>query len=501
MNREINAESIRALEEQINAESIRALEEQVKGHEKAIIKLKRARNSLLNVSTLPPEVLGKVFRWNITLEDPFDGLEEEPHNSLFVCRHWYEVASRTPELWAFWGNNFGHWEERYLRSSVEIPLDLVLDGITYLYGSLGKPQRMMLEERAARDTIRRVHLRTDMHRHLTSIISPLLSPCGGLRTKSLESLILCSEGRKPLDVSFLVHSRLSKLRHLELRNCTISSWGHFTSQTTLLTALHLLFDDTSPTPTVPQLLSVLAHSPNLQKLELNARAIPDDDDQSCQVPLCHLEELQLNGGVGQVFGLLRQLEYPRDKLSIDLSHCTVADIRQTIGPYLRDYLQRRGRSRNGLGLFISSSRCIVFHVGNAGRIRPTTPASARMTSFVSITIWLDQTPEDVLEKLSLDLIAHTPREETTYFRTCGSLEAVKDLTVQMPNLETLDLIHVPLAAAFQSWVRTSHKHTRDSLLLCNASFWNASIWTPVVGSRSSSFFPNARAPETSSTRF
>ena len=158
MNREINAESIRALEEQINAESIRALEEQVKGHEKAIIKLKRARNSLLNVSTLPPEVLGKVFRWNITLENPFDGLEEEPHNFLFVCRHWYEVASRTPERWAFWGNNFGHWEERYLRSSVEIPLDLVLDGITYLYGSLGKPQRMMLEERAARDTIRRVHL-------------------------------------------------------------------------------------------------------------------------------------------------------------------------------------------------------------------------------------------------------------------------------------------------------------------------------------------------------
>ena len=479
-----------SMDREINVESIRALEEQIKEHEGAIIKLKRARNSLLNVSVLPPEVLGNIFRWNITLEEPFGGLEEGSHNFLLVCHHWFEVASLTPELWAFWGNNFEDWEERYLRSSVGTPLDLVLDGLIHMFGFVSESQQTVLKERAVRDAIRRVHLRSDMHCLLTSIISPLLSSSGGLRTDSLESLILCSEDGTPLDVSFFAHSRLSKLRHFELSNCTVSSWDHLTSQTTLLTTLHLFFSAASPTPSMPQLLLVLSHNPNLQRLDLNTRAIPDDDDgQSYQVPLCHLEELQLNGDVGQVFGLLRRLEYPQkmDKLWLSLSHCVVADISQTVGPYLRDYLGRRGRSRNGLGVFISSSSCIVFRVGDPGRSHPKTLESARMASFVSITVWIDQAPRDVLEKQTLNLIAHTPREEIVYFRTCGSLEAVKDLRVQMPNLKTLDLLRMPLSAVFISLALDqdeSHGHERfpPSLqhLFLERLHLNTYGWLPLI---------------------
>jgi hypothetical protein len=55
------------MDREINLDSIRALEKQIQEHEKALIKLKRARNSLLNVSTLfPPEVLGSIFQWNAT---------------------------------------------------------------------------------------------------------------------------------------------------------------------------------------------------------------------------------------------------------------------------------------------------------------------------------------------------------------------------------------------------------------------------------------------------
>ena len=127
------------MDREINIDSIRALEEQIKEHEKAIIKLKRARTSVLNVSKFPPEVLGNIFRWNVTLEEPFDGIKEEPYNLLPVCHHWFEVASRTPELWAFWGNNLEDWEKRCLRSSVGTPLDLVLDGpLTHVFGFLGE---------------------------------------------------------------------------------------------------------------------------------------------------------------------------------------------------------------------------------------------------------------------------------------------------------------------------------------------------------------------------
>ena len=93
MGREANIDLIRALEKRIG---------EGKGDK---IKLKRERNSLLNISTrLPPEILGQIFTWNLVREGFFRGLREGSYNFLLVCHHWFEVASRTPELWNFWGN-------------------------------------------------------------------------------------------------------------------------------------------------------------------------------------------------------------------------------------------------------------------------------------------------------------------------------------------------------------------------------------------------------------
>ena len=40
-----------------------------------VTKLKRARNSLLNVVKIPPEVLGNIFCWNVALKEPFGGVD------------------------------------------------------------------------------------------------------------------------------------------------------------------------------------------------------------------------------------------------------------------------------------------------------------------------------------------------------------------------------------------------------------------------------------------
>ena len=438
------------MERETIIDSMQVLEEQIREQEKITAKLKRARNSLLKVSKLPPEVLGNIFHLNVALKEPFGGIEEGSYSILLVCHHWFDVASRTPELWAFWGNNLEDWEERHPNSSVGVPLDLVLDELTPTFGNFSESQRMALENRAARDNIRRVHLQSDWSHRLTSIITSLTSPSGGLRTNSLESLILSNEDSETVDVSFFAHSRLLKLRHLELVGCTIPSWDHLTSQTTLLATLKLFCDNASPTPTTPQLLSILASNPHLQNLELTARAIPDDGDGlSYQVPLHQLEELRLDGSVGQVFGLLRRLEYPKnmDDLSLNLSRCAIGDISQTIGPYIRDYLRRRGKSPNGLGLSLSFCGFILFRAGDASR--PCPSQSGRMAPFLYITISMDQVhPHQVWEALTLDLIAHTPREEIVHFRACGTHATVEDLRVQMPNLETLELFRVPLYAAF-----------------------------------------------------
>ena len=111
---------------EINIKSILSLDEQIREQPTTTTKLKRARNALLNVSKLPPEVLGNIFRWNVTLEDDFGGLEERSHNFLLVCHHWFEVASSTPEVWSFWGNTPKDWA-RWHHHSGSAPLDLVLD--------------------------------------------------------------------------------------------------------------------------------------------------------------------------------------------------------------------------------------------------------------------------------------------------------------------------------------------------------------------------------------
>ena len=92
------------MDREIETDSIHVLEEQIRERERTAVKLKRARNLLLNVSKLPPEILGDIFRWNVTFKDYSVGLDERSHNFLLVCHHWLEVASRTPEIWSFWGN-------------------------------------------------------------------------------------------------------------------------------------------------------------------------------------------------------------------------------------------------------------------------------------------------------------------------------------------------------------------------------------------------------------
>jgi hypothetical protein len=58
MGREVNIDSIQALEKRI---------EEGKGDK---IQLKRARNSWLNISTrVPPEILGDIFVWSLVREE------------------------------------------------------------------------------------------------------------------------------------------------------------------------------------------------------------------------------------------------------------------------------------------------------------------------------------------------------------------------------------------------------------------------------------------------
>ena len=382
-----------------------------------------------------------------------------------------EVALHTPEVWSFWGNSPTDWA-RWHRYSGTAPLDLVLGDVNYDDCSFDIALHGTLQDRAARDAIRRIHLWSEDQEFLSSIISTLTATRGRVRSNSVDSFILSNDGIKLVDVSdFFAHYRFPKLRHLELDDCRIASWDLLMSRTAVLTTLILHLGYPSPTPTTSQLLSILASNPTLRKVSLSRCAVPVDGGGKSpfQVPLHHLKELKLTGGSRHVIGLLHRLDHPTymDTLDIALCDCVVLDIPQIIGPYLRDYLRRRGRPQNGLGLSVFQAGQAGLHatlcVGDVCAFDPSTPMWGQVATFVKVTVTLDQTMatnRDRSVKGVLDLIPYTPRDEIVYFRSWGEPAAMEYISINLPNLRTLQFGGMRLSAAL-----------RGSNLDGNDNFW------------------------------
>ena len=481
-----------------NIESIRALEEQIEWGDGDIIKLKRARNSLLNISTrVPPEILAHIFAWSLVrevgrlLDSPshFSGLRKGSYNFLLVCHHWFEVASSTPELWSFWGNTLQDWKKRHHLSGAT-PLDLVMYGPECSVFVLDEPLRVAIRGRATQDAIRQVHLTSYNYRAMESIISSLTPDDEGGQNENIESIIWRNKGLTCVDVStFFARSRLSRLRLLALTgNFHISSWDYLAPRTTLLTILSLGIEPftTSPTLTTSQLFSILTSNPNLQELRLSNYALPNDADRSTsKVPLRNLKVLALAGESRHLLELLHQLMLPQalDEICLTPSNPTVEDIAQTLVPYRRDRLQRDARFQDPLEIRISSStasRLISISV-EVVCTQATTPVPR-----VSLTAALDHTPPpNMSEQYIINLIAPIPREPVTSFIAKLDMKLPEKILFTMPNIKTLSICNVELSKGFlQPDLDGRHPNTKLLPSLRSLSLGNINLsggsWDPLM---------------------
>ena len=435
MGREINLDSILALDANI-------------------IRLERTRNSLLSIARIPPEILGHIFHFSITeVGDPhFAGIPKGAYNFLLVCHHWFQVALRTPGLQSSWGNNLRDWKRRHLRSGISA-LDLILDGWRYGGGVLDKALGDALRDRAARDVIRKVHLKGGNTDLLTAIISSLVPEGQGVRPSSIESIVLSN-----VDVSGLfTRHRFPKLHNLHLSgNFRILSWDCLKSTTTALTSLSLDLSDIDPSsavPTTSQILSLLASNPNIRFLTLDVLPINDDGGGGprLQLPLRYLKHISLTGSLRYLSPILRQLEFPErmDHEEITIHDCTAQGVLEIIGPYIQDYLRHHARFRDRLGMFVwSDLHCINFRARVVGvgyrdpnRLPRDGPPYGGFEAKLSQLI-----PRDARKQLCIDILALLPQESIVDFET--NLLVTEEVVVAMPNLEALYLVRPVVSDGF-----------------------------------------------------
>ena len=435
---------------EINEAQIRDLDKKIEGAMEDTIPLKRRRNSLLNISTrVPPEILGRIFHWRVIPNEdrPYTrGLPKGSHNFRLVCHHWFEVAARAPELWGYWGNTLEKWLQFYRRSGAT-PVDLVLDGDHTGDSkiSFDGPLRDAVRERVKLDAIRSIYLRSKRKPLLDSIRSALTPDGEGVRRSSIELI-----SSQHVDVSaFLIHHHFPKLRYLHLAKFQSPPWEHLGQHTTALTNLSISLNNKASSPTMTQLLSILASNPRLQILALSKWAIPRDsgDGSAVPVPLRYLERLSIDANVHPVFRLLPRLECPErmDEMNLTVFGCTVEDVLGTLGPCLRDHIQRDGRFRDGLGVFVESS-CGSITIEASTVKDVELPQSLKFATFTAF-MREDLPPLDE-DQMCVDLVAHTPVEHVVYFEGDLGTEAIRRAIPTMPNIRDLVLINPLLQDGF-----------------------------------------------------
>ena len=447
-----------------NILSITALERQIEDGKGDIIKLKRTRNSLLNISTrVPPEILGSIFAWVVTRKQNdalysdthFAGLEKGSYNFLLVCNYWFEVAASTPEVWIFWGKTLEDWSKQCSHSG-GAPIDLVLDEYWGCSGTFESSLSDVLRDRATQDGIRQIHLACGRSTPIASIISSLTPDWEGPRERRVESIILLATNTIPAELStFFARSHLTNLRCLRIS-------GDLETQTPLWDCIPLLQTTCmytlslsikrAPLPiTTSQLTAILISNPNLRELQLSYAALPDD--APTQVSLRHLKKLFLEGEFRYVFGLLDRLELPAtlDCTDIRIVDFTAEDVLQTLGSYMQERLQRDNRFRGKLSVVISLCNFadLDYAEENTYGSLKLTPLLEPSTEFsMSLLIPSQDPPDPALKELTLDLLALIPLEHVVSLKVEDHMEIPEDLFVAMPNIETLCLRNTIISNGF-----------------------------------------------------
>ncbi|KAF9777596.1 hypothetical protein BJ322DRAFT_1025673 [Thelephora terrestris] len=450
------------------------------------IELKRAHNSLLNISIrIPPEILGHVFYWTVLERRILPRLRGGSLHVLLVCHYWQEVASQTPRLWSFWGHLLVHWYQRF-KLSRSVPADLVLNG--YIVGERSPPVRealrLALREHAQTDIINSVQLWNERRPILEQVLAALTPDEGEVRTSSIRiiNLRLVNASR------FMARLRFPQLTYLCLSTGTqVVDLRHLGEHTGALSTLVLTLENhgASALPTVSELLLLFLYNPRLEDVTLHrllSRIIPPGFP-IIRVPLRNLKRLTIDGEAQSIFQLMKHLAYPADLEAISLM---VADygpssICDTLGKVALDYFQLQSGRRVEVGIDVRTL-CKSISV-QADSILEGADGNAMGTSARFIVYVPLFTGRRQYVQLCLDLVGCVPPLEVTAFRGELSARIVQRVIKTMPNILDLHLVHAELEPGFLRHIPTTpNVRLLPSLrqLCLEESSTHEGSWQPLV---------------------
>ncbi|KAH7909739.1 hypothetical protein BJ138DRAFT_1154562 [Hygrophoropsis aurantiaca] len=288
---------------------------------KRLLELRSRRNAITCISTLPPELLAKVFM-DCAVQAYQRGKYNRPMSLTWVhvthvCRHWRQVALGFPSLWTLLVPENPRWTEEMLIRSKMAPLVIDVDLSHLPFKNLSDST-----SRALKHISRVQELRLVLPPEETSPFKAFLrSPAPLLKSLALSDT--------PERVAWYPHTtsiqedlfsgHTPNLRKVSLERCQMS-WP----STLLVNLTHLDIRHAVPQfrPSLSQLLSSLNRIPALRSCMLvdalphfpenvtSVSSVPTED----QVPLLALELLRLEGSLLECVQVLAHLRYPKNAI-------------------------------------------------------------------------------------------------------------------------------------------------------------------------------------------
>ena len=291
--------------------AISAIDREIDSARSLIQSLLSRRGSLAPISTLPPRLLARIFRF-LNLEDlaRFGVPVKFWFKATHVCRHWRQVALDDSSLWArvtVTESSSSDWISEMLVRARNAPLDISLVGesspwvLSKLLPHISRTRQLRLCEL-------RMH-----HSQRVKDICALGAPA--LEHFELEFLARPPVAFRQLAGPTLFKGRTPRLRRLVLTQISIP-WSLISRGQ--LTQLKIILSGGTPTPNNSgpddsnQLIDLLINSPELKVLVLEFCLPPMLSQVSHGQPihLSHLSHLRLGGSTPHVTSLLRKLKLP-----------------------------------------------------------------------------------------------------------------------------------------------------------------------------------------------